>query len=1049
MKNDIIIIENKKNSVKIQYNILERNVGSGSTCVCHIAMCSSNGRICLIKEFLNYWDAPNDAELLSERIASIKEIYRQKGLNYCLDEYFIGSSVDKTPITYYQVFQYIEGETLTAPISFDYREERFRRIVEQYFDFLRGLSVFHDNQILHMDIKPSNIFSFSVNDPNKRSLQLLDFGSLSSISEAKNNFEEGDYRIRSSSRPWYSEEDENKLLDDIDCEDDDIINVMDCTAAARIFAFMLCGDGDETSRKLDQYLEQLPQEGVRLALEAFFAKAFANDLKDRYLDVADMISHIEYICDSYRENPITIAGYKIKAISEDETVKELRRVYRWNRSLKDNAQIMIDDLSEEICTSILPGIMLNSGQSFVFNNASETPLSQCIKSRTTENLFLTGDGGFGKTTSLRKEFLKNIADFQNQDHLFIYAPLKDWNDGLTVEAFIIRNSCMNNLELVDRYPERVVIMMDAYDEIPIRISEENRKEQLKEIQLLTKKGVRFIITSRFVPDALRKSNMIDKDKGDLKPLFTFGEFQKLTEKQIREYLQSSFCFDTVVSINPLINLLKNAMMLTIFLRLKKREGVFVTNEVDLIRQYLFDMYENKHQLPLSKYELENFFENELNEIAQIVSDRNNNQAKLLNLKVHFGCFDPIFRITKNLYNWPKNEENEKYDIRFQHNIFREFFLAKSIANSIINTYNSNNDFSFVETALSFREPSHSNVYLFVGFFLHSVSQIDYLLNKISQHLKESSPDTLAAHNFFHIVSLLGCDMRVDTNGLITFIPSHWFEDSSRLINIVIPNSVKSIGQRAFRNCSSLLEVDLGDNIQNIEVATFENCVSLEKIFFGNGILEIPDNMFSNFKKLKHVKIGSGIKRIGKGAFKNCFVLEDLDISESAMIKTIDNYSFSGCTGLSELKMPKSVTIIGCNAFSDCKNIRDIYFNEGTKTIDAHAFSKCDALENINLPKSLRVIGSHAFDGCKKITEIYIPDAVREIGRYSFFNCLNLKQVSIGGNVKKMNAVFIGCQNLHEIQYRNKKNKWDMIQHINLICKDCVIHCLDGDAFIKY
>ena len=185
----------------------EQKIEDGSTCTCYVARCDR--RLCLIKQFHNYSEAAKDAELLNERITIIKEIYQQEGLNYFLDDYFIGCSIESTSVTYYQVFRYHEGETLVPNRSTAKNEEKIKPVIEQFHNFLCGLKVFHDHKLLHMDIKPANIFSFPGNECNTHWLQLIDFGSLGTIDDVKNNFKKKKRRTFSSSRPWYLEEDES------------------------------------------------------------------------------------------------------------------------------------------------------------------------------------------------------------------------------------------------------------------------------------------------------------------------------------------------------------------------------------------------------------------------------------------------------------------------------------------------------------------------------------------------------------------------------------------------------------------------------------------------------------------------------------------------------------------------------------------------------------------------------------------------------------------------------------------------------------------------
>ena len=410
-----ITIKNIKTCETFEYIVEESSKGEkiedGSTCTCYVARCDR--RLCLIKQFHNYSEAEKDAELLNERITIIKEIYQQEGLNYFLDDYFIGCSIESTSVTYYQVFRYHEGETLVPNRPTAKNEEKIKSVIEQFHNFLCGLKVFHDHGLLHMDIKPANIFSFPGNECSTHWLQLIDFGSLGTIDDVKNNFKKKKRRTFSSSRPWYTEADEGLIIDELILGNDDIMKVMDNTASARVFAFMLCGHDTKESGKLppsqeelNQFLKQIPQEGIKLALEHFFAKAFADDLIARYWDVRDMIEDIEAIRDSFEERPRSVIAWKIKnAISRlDIDSAILPRIREEETPFYENDGDLgsFEQLTEDSVS-----------------NKSKAPLEQLLGEHPTDNVFIVGDGGFGKTTSLKYEYFKNLCAFHNHE-LFLY-----------------------------------------------------------------------------------------------------------------------------------------------------------------------------------------------------------------------------------------------------------------------------------------------------------------------------------------------------------------------------------------------------------------------------------------------------------------------------------------------------------------------------------------------------------------------------------------------------------------------------------------------------
>ena len=59
------------------------------------------------------------------------------------------------------------------------------------------------------------------------------------------------------------------------------------------------------------------------------------------------------------------------------------------------------------------------------------------------------------------------------------------------------------------------------------------------------------------------------------------------------------------------------------------------------------------------------------------------------------------------------------------------------------------------------------------------------------------------------------------------------------------------------------------------------------------------------------------------------------------------------------------------------------------TVGENAFSGCTGLTEITIPDSVTSIGDHAFDGCTGLKTITIPESVTSIGNGTFDNCNNL------------------------------------------------------------
>ena len=89
------------------------------------------------------------------------------------------------------------------------------------------------------------------------------------------------------------------------------------------------------------------------------------------------------------------------------------------------------------------------------------------------------------------------------------------------------------------------------------------------------------------------------------------------------------------------------------------------------------------------------------------------------------------------------------------------------------------------------------------------------------------------------------------------------------------------------------------------------------------------------------------------------------------------YTGKGCVvpgNVTIVRFHPSVVEVKSKAFKDCKQLREVVFNEGLQKIGIYAFYNCKLLSSITLPSTVIEIGSYAFGG--------FCDNLREIGRAS-------------------------------------------------------------------
>lgn len=153
--------------------------------------------------------------------------------------------------------------------------------------------------------------------------------------------------------------------------------------------------------------------------------------------------------------------------------------------------------------------------------------------------------------------------------------------------------------------------------------------------------------------------------------------------------------------------------------------------------------------------------------------------------------------------------------------------------------------------------------------------------------------------------------------------------------VVIPDSVKIIGDSAFSGCKGITSVVIPDSVQEIGSDAFRDCIALPHITIPDSVQKIGGDAFAGCQSLTAITIPDSVKEIGICAFKCCSSLTSLTIGNS--VTYIDSYAFWGCSSLTAIVIPASVQRIGIEAFYYCESLRTVEF-KGNPQCYSDAFS---------------------------------------------------------------------------------------------------------------
>ena len=262
--------------------------------------------------------------------------------------------------------------------------------------------------------------------------------------------------------------------------------------------------------------------------------------------------------------------------------------------------------------------------------------------------------------------------------------------------------------------------------------------------------------------------------------------------------------------------------------------------------------------------------------------------------------------------------------------------------------------------------------------LTSLSE-DYLL-RISGQISHSTLEELAKKIVLAKVNIT-LDLS-NTQGLTTISPDNSnksiFSECKKLTSIILPNSLTTIGNRAFYNCKSLTQVLIPSSVRTIGSFAFAYCENLTSLEL-DGVETIGPDAFYHCSNMKTVYL-KNINTIGYASFNYCSDLSEVKLEN---INSIGDYCFGtsplsnnegSCKQLSSIIL-KDIGTIGYGAFAYDRKLSSVVMQNVSK-IDELAFTYCSSLTSITIDAV--TIAKGAFKGCTVLTSVIIGKRVTEI-----------------------------------------------------------------------
>lgn len=292
-----------------------------------------------------------------------------------------------------------------------------------------------------------------------------------------------------------------------------------------------------------------------------------------------------------------------------------------------------------------------------------------------------------------------------------------------------------------------------------------------------------------------------------------------------------------------------------------------------------------------------------------------------------------------------------------------------------------------------------------------------------ENCKSLTEVTISVESTIENSSFKGCSNleKVEIKGIsgrVNSIGGNAFYECTSLKEVILPNSIKTIGQNAFRYCEKLTKIkpygEIGAN-------AFDGCKSLETVDLSS-VTKIEQYAFANCG-ITTLNIPAIVTEMGTYVFQNCESLTEVKMQFSKLVK-ISDFTFAGCTNLTSIEFPYLLEEIGKNAFEYCNSLRTVPINNlrSLAKIRECAFKNCEKLTSIIIPQVIS-IDKQAFINCtdlKKVT--FSPSSIEYLSKISeslFENCTSLEEVYIPSTVTIIDpCAFKGCSSLKELKIPN-------------------------------
>ena len=348
-----------------------------------------------------------------------------------------------------------------------------------------------------------------------------------------------------------------------------------------------------------------------------------------------------------------------------------------------------------------------------------------------------------------------------------------------------------------------------------------------------------------------------------------------------------------------------------------------------------------------------------------------------------------------------------------------------------------------------------------------------------------------------IVKTIGNDAFRDCTNITTLILSEGIEQvgenafwyCTSITSLSLPSTLKEVGQAAFRGLERLKTLTIPGSLSYLPYHSFSLCHDLESIVIEEGVERIGtyalEEVFNN--RLNYVEIPKSVTTIEEYAFRQCYidaihyagtiadwnkisidakwrdlstfskivcldgelVLGNYEVDSNGLFYLMDRSTVGAVFEVPSSVNGKTVTGIGSNCFSDCKELTRVILPDTVTKLRWYCFSGCEKLECIENTQNIEELDYGVFYSCPSLVSLDFPNV--EIWESDgATNCTSLTTVTISNHIRKI-PKFNGCIALDTVVFHGTMSEWNRLEKVDSWCATTIaeyVECVDGNVKIR-